>query len=286
MKKLILFILICCLAASFATAQDSTIKAKKRYQKSFLSQDRPWTVELPVWIPGFRGNFSYGDIDLEGEDGGDPGDPGDPGDGDNCGILCRVFNSKTYLKFYVMTRVSYNRNKFIAQFDGFSAAFGESIKFNYNDKEIVQVNVRAVLLRIYGGYSIIERTSGSQKFKFNLYGYGGAKFHGIQISSDLNGAINKLDINPTWAEPILGLKTRFAMKKWLFTLQGDVGGFYINKKLSYMINMLASYRINRLLSVKLGWNIWDIDYKKTIKDEDLKLKIHLAGPSAALTFHF
>lgn len=286
MKKLIFLILICCLAASFVTAQDSTSAVKKRHQKSFLSQDRPWTIELPIWIPGFRGDFVYGDIDLEGEDGGDPGDPGDPGDENNCGIFCRVFNSKTYLKFFFMTRVTYNKNNFIAQFDGFSAAFGESIKFNYNNKEIVQVNVRAVLLRIYGGYSIIERTSNSQKFKFNLYGYGGARFHGIQISSDLNEAINKLDISPTWAEPILGLKTRFTMKKWLFTFQGDVGGFYINKKLSYMINALASYRINRWLSVKLGWNVLDIDYKNTIRDKDLKLKIHLEGPSTALVFHF
>ena len=286
MNKIILFILICCLAISFVTAQDSTSAVKKRYQKSFLGQERPWTIELPIWVPGFRGDFVYGDINLDGEDGGDPGDPGDPGDGDHCGILCRVLNSKTYLKFYFMTRISYNRNKFIAQFDGFSAAFGESIRFNYNNKEIVQVNVRTALLRIYGGYSIIERTSSSQKFKFNLYGYGGARVTGVQISSDLNGAINKLDISPTWAEPILGLKTRFAMKKWLFTLQGDVGGFYINKRLSYMINALASYRVNRLLSVKLGWNGWKIDYKNTIKDEDLKLKIYLAGPSAALGFHF
>ncbi|MCK5454816.1 MAG: hypothetical protein KAJ16_10660 [Calditrichia bacterium] len=32
-------------------------------------------MEIPIWIPGFRGVFTYGDVSLEGEDGVNPGDP-------------------------------------------------------------------------------------------------------------------------------------------------------------------------------------------------------------------
>ncbi|MEA3478027.1 MAG: hypothetical protein U9R60_07600 [Bacteroidota bacterium] len=48
-----------------------------------MRNDRPWSIEIPLWIPGFRGDFAYGDIDLEGEDGTDPGDPENPPGGGN-----------------------------------------------------------------------------------------------------------------------------------------------------------------------------------------------------------
>lgn len=286
MRNFILIILLCCLAISYASAQDSDSTLKKRKQKSYLSQDRPWAMEIPIWVPGFRGELAYGDIDLEGEDGGDPGDPENPDDDDNCGVFCRLFNTKSYLKFYLMTRFSYDKNRVMVHLDGFSATLGESVKFNYNDKEIVQVNIRTLLSRAYAGYSFYQHTSPSQRFRFNLYGYGGVRLHAIKIDSDLNDAINNLDLSLVWAEPLIGLYTSFTTQKWLFTLQGDIGGLPGEKRVSFMINALGSYRINRLLSVKLGWNTWDIRYKDTYKGEDLKLKVDINGPSAAIAFHF
>jgi len=198
MKKLFLLILIFCLATPVISAQDSTAKVKKRHQKSFLAQDRPWTVELPLWIPGFRGEFAYGDIDLEGEDGGDPGDPGDPGDGDECGVFCRLFNTKADLKFFFSTRITYDKNRFALFADAFTVELGESVRFNYNDKEIVQANTRAILARVYAGYGFYEHMAASQKSRFNLHAYGGIRIHSFKITSDLNDAINELDIHPVW----------------------------------------------------------------------------------------
>jgi len=284
MKFYFLFLTLILAASLQVLAQDST-KVKKRHQKSFLNQERPWTIEVPLWIPGFRGEFVYGDIDLEGEDGGDPGDPGDPDDGDNCGVICRLFSAQTYFKFFFSTRVTYNKNKFTGLFDAFTVSVSESIKFNYNDKDIVSANIRITLARFYVGYLLYSHNSRSQKSKFNLYGYGGVRFHQADIYSNVFG--NKtLDINPLWAEPIVGTKLGLRLKKWMFTLHADMGGLYINDSFSYMLNFNTSYRINQLLSIKIGWNDWDVNYKREFNGKDLFLRVHLSGPAASLAFHF
>jgi len=40
-----------------------------------MQKDRKWSLELPLWVPGFAGEFAYGDVSIEGEDGSDPGTP-------------------------------------------------------------------------------------------------------------------------------------------------------------------------------------------------------------------
>ena len=60
-------------------SQDTLTKKQwRKLQKNFLLTQRCWTVEAPLWIPGFAGAFAYGDIDIEGEDGIDPVHPIEP----------------------------------------------------------------------------------------------------------------------------------------------------------------------------------------------------------------
>ena len=83
------------LSAHSANSQDTlTRKELRKQQKSFLIPGKPWTIEIPLWLPGFSGNFAYGGINLEGEDGVDienPIEPPPPFDWDN--IFSRVFST-------------------------------------------------------------------------------------------------------------------------------------------------------------------------------------------------
>ena len=131
----ILLILIVLFGLGPAFAQDTTTIAPKP-PKSFLLRDRNWTVDIPIWIPGFRGNFTYGDVSLEGEDGVDPGEPGhpieppDPGEPPGGGnIISRLFTSSRYLKFFFMGGASYTRNKFFTEIDMFSGYAGARVHY-------------------------------------------------------------------------------------------------------------------------------------------------------------
>ena len=60
MKKILLYVLFSFLTVISVSAQDTTSNKKTRPEKSFLRQDRSWTVEIPIWVPGFRGEYAYG----------------------------------------------------------------------------------------------------------------------------------------------------------------------------------------------------------------------------------
>lgn len=286
MKKIVILIIFAFISIAFVSAQDTIPPKKKnvKLEKSFLREYRPWFVEIPIWIPGFRGELAYGDISLEGEDGEDPGDPEEPPGGGN--IWSRLFTSSTYLKFFFMGKVGYTKNRFIAQIENVAGGIGHSVNFRFNNRTIVQVNIRAVLTRAIAGFAFYQKESRNQKRKFKAYGYIGLRIHFIKLYSDLDRLINKLDINPVITEPIAGIRLQLALKKWLFVVQSDIGGFYIKENLSFMTTANIYYRISNLLSVRFGWMDWDMNNRKTFKGENLILKIHLSGPSTGLTFHF
>ena len=282
----IFFLLVFFINSSFS--QDTLTKKEiRRLQKNFLLQDWPWTIEVPLWIPGFAGSFAYGDIDIEGEDGVDPENPIEQPPGGAVGeILSRLFTKNWYLKFFFLTKVAYEKNKFIAQFDAISGAVGESVKFNYNDKEIVQASFRTINLRAFGGYKIVNTTTKNEKFRYELIAYLGARMYFQQIYSDLNDAVNKLDINPVWFEPIIGIQNQFTWKRWFVIVQGDYGGYFDPSKHSFQASGFVYFRSGKITSVKLGWNHLYLNYNGTFMDEEYKINATFSGPSAGIAFHF
>lgn len=156
-------------------------------------------------VLGFRGEFAYGDVTVEAEDGQFPGEPenpieppptGEPPWG-NGNIFSRLFTSSAYLKFFFMSRITWEKNRFLLQSDMFSGAVGNKVNIRYNDKTVVQANFRTVLVRFMTGYAILEKESRSKKLRYELYAYGGVRVHFMKIYSDLDRSlINKLDIRP------------------------------------------------------------------------------------------
>lgn len=201
-------------------------------------------------------------------------------------LFSRVFTSKWYLKFFFITRVAYEKNHFLGQIDGITGSVGESIQFNYNNKEVVQANFRTINIRLFVGYKLVNAEGRNKKFRYELFVYLGGRAHFHKISSDLNEAINNIDISPSWIEPIIGLQNQFSWKRWFVVLQGDYGGFFIDSKYSIQLTTFVYYRSGRLTSLKLGWNHLDLNHRGTFFKEDYKVNVTLSGPSLGLVFHF
>ena len=268
-------------------SQDTLTKKEWRKQyKNFLLNDRPWTIEAPLWIPGFQGVFAYGDVEIEGEDGVDPENPIEPPGGWLGDVLSRIFTKDWYLKFFFLTKVAYEKDKFIVQLDGLTGAVGFSTKFKLNDQQIVQANFRSTNIRLYGGYKLVEANSKNKKFRYELFGYIGARAYFQNVYSDLNGIYDKLDFHPFWIEPVLGLQNQLAFKRWFIVVQGDYGGFFDKSKYSIQITGYVYYRTGRITSLKFGWNHLQLNKTGVIRDKDFKVKVTLSGPSVGLVFHF
>ena len=293
MNKILLIIILAFFNIMAVSAQD-TIGINKNDEETYLKNDMDWSIEIPIWIPGFRGDFAYGDVSLEGEDGVDPGTPAHPIEPPQPGeppvgggnILSRLFNSSKYLKFFFVSRVTYRKDKFYGQIDAFSGTIGQSIDFVLNKKEVATASYATFLTRLVLGYSFYELENRSQTNRLNLYGYAGIRVHYFELFSDLNRTSRSVDINKLWAEAILGIVSRFALKDWMFLFQADIGSFYTGNNSSYMVSIFCSYRISNLLSVKIGWTDWDVGYQSDIRGEKLSLNVHLSGPNTGLAFHF
>jgi len=284
MRFLKLLILFHALFVVIASAQDTSSTEASYDEGSFLNRDKHWKLTVPIWIPGFRGDFTYGDISLEGEDGTDPGDPTDPPEGGG-NIFSRLFNSSSFLKFFFMGRVAYSSDKFIIELDSFSGRVGNRVEFALNNKEIATAEFFSLLTRLIAGYSFYEFENKSHSLRLTAYGYTGLRVHYIELTSNLNRTVRSLNLNKSWGEVLFGLKSRLALNDWMFRLQVDIGGFNKNNNFSYMLQAVCAYRLSNLLSIKLGWTDWDVKYRGNVKDEELTLNVHLSGPNAGVTFH-
>ncbi len=271
---------------SAAFSKDSVSKKKEKLYHNFLENERRWNWEVPIWIPGFRGEFAYGDVSLEGEDGTTPIpehpiEPPHPWD-----TFKRLFKSDFFLNFVFMSRVSYTSNKFYAQIDGFSGSVGRSTTFRTNNAELVKAKFSTNLYRIYGGYEILEKWSKSEKVRYQLYTYVGVRFHDINVVTDVFDIEDYASLNPFWTEPLIGVKNDLSLRRWRFVLNGDVGFYGPNQQLSYMLNFNSEFRISNLVSVRAGWTQWYAKLDKNYKGEPLKLKMNLSGPATSVSFHF
>ena len=285
-KNFLLLSCIILIVPGIMGAQDTLSRKEIRIQQAnYLLPGRPWTVEIPLWIPGYAGNFAYGDIEIDGEYGHDPVDPVHPIEPPG-GILSRLFTDDWYLKFFFISRAAYENNRFLAQADGLTGSVGESVKFNYNNREIIEAHYRSTNIRLFGGYKVVNAISKNENFRYELFGYLGIRMHFNKIHAELDGSTTILDISPSWAEPITGLQNQFTWRRWFVVIQGDFGGYFISSKYSTQLSGYVYYKLGKLTSMKLGWNHIALNHKGTFQKENFSIKATFSGPSTGVVFNF
>lgn len=269
-------------------AQDSLSKKEiRKLESNYLIQNRPWTIEIPLWIPGYAGEFAYGDISVEGAEDWEPVNPIEPPPSwDFRRIWSRVFTDDWYLKFFFLTRIAYENNRFLAQFDAIAGSVGETVTFTYNNSAFVDATYRTANFRLFGGYKLLNIDSNNEKFRYELFGYFGTRIYVQKIYSELNNTSLSLDIDPVWAEPILGLQNQLTWKRWYIVITGDYGGYFVSTKYSSQFTANIYFRTGKTTSVKIGWNHLELHHRGTFLNEDLKVDASFSGPAAGVAFQF
>ena len=272
------------------TAHDSIVaKNNARSEKNFLLENRPWTIGIPLWIPGYAGLISYGDIELEGEDGIDPGDPDPdppPPGGDIGKIFKRLFSGNWTFKFIYMGHIGYENKGFLVHLDGFGGSVSNSVKFNYNNKEIVSLKFQTVNTRLYLGYKVLSVDGSNQRFRYKLYPYLGVRSHINDIFSDLDRIDKRLDVDILYFEPLIGVQNVFTWKRWLLLVRGDYGGIFTGSSSTVVVQLSSTYLIGRFFSIRFGWSHMETKKKGTLRNEDYDIKLTLSGPNLGIGFHF
>lgn len=255
----------------------------------FGSADKKWVVELPIWIPGFAGSYSYGDITVEGEDGEFPPieNPIEPPPEDGGNIISRLFKKEGFLKFFYMGKIGFKPGKFLFQLDFFGGDVGGRVNFRYNNTEIVQSKFHIFIAHMYAGYSVYNKTSKASNININVSPYLGFRYIETEFASDLNRTENFFSLNPGWYELILGGKLDYQIDDFRFVLDANFGGFIFEKNtISYKLQVLGYYAFSDVVAMRFGWTDMDINHDSDFKGERLIVKTHLSGPNLGVAFYF
>lgn len=270
-----------------STAQPSGVSENKNSPRGYLNNNFNWTVELPVWVPGYTYDYNYGADDSDGGDGSEPEVPTQPIEKPEVGdVFSRLFSSDNYLKYFWGLKVVYKKDRLLAQVDVKAGVMGNDVKYNLTDIKIVDADLSMSFTRAFLGYAIIDNMSKPQNSRFSLYGCLGLYFSRIELASSIGGSMVDLGIDYEWTPVILGIQAQYALSNWLFVLHSDYGLPLWSSSYSLIFEGFCHYRLGKILSVKLGWIDRYIFQDTEVFNENFVADIHLTGPVMGVLFHF
>lgn len=242
--------------------------------KFYTNSNTQWLLEIPLWIPGFRGQLSYGDIYLN------SATPKDKKE------LERI-EKDPGLEFYFVGRASFKHKNLWIQADAFSGSVGNTFTFtpprSELEKELIYMSAQGTMPRIIFGYSVWTKNFNKHS-SIEIVPYTGLRYIYIQFVSDITQTDEQIDLVSKWFEPLIGVSVPFNYKRFRLEVQGDWGGN--SEKNSVMINSYLKYRISKLVDTKLGWTTIYSHHKAIVQEELLDFDINLQGPTIGVGFHF
>lgn len=238
-------------------------------------KERSWTISVPVWIPGYRGQFTVGGIEV----GGEPEDDS---------FYNRLFSSKLGLDFYFVGMVNYNWQSWDFNADIFSGTIGKSTIFTLNDKTVVDASLDMLIPRFFAAYDLLYNSSPLGPIT-NWKVYLGGRLFSVNIETIWPKDLGKKEESTLWFIFIFGTDITFKIIERLkLTLSGDIGGFASSTAPNLYGSAVVHYRPWDLFSASLGYAAIHIDRisEGSEKSSELKFRADLAGPVVTIAFHF
>jgi hypothetical protein len=267
-KKYIFTTVALILVSTIVCSQNS------KEDKYYTNNNRKWLVEIPIWVPVFRGQLSYSDFDFSSSGSREERD-------------FKRLNSDTGLEFYFVGRIGIKYNKIWVQTDAFaggiSSAFSYTSRIDNNENEFVNIKVQGVIPRFVLGYSIWEKST-KNSFKMELIPYIGVRYVSLNLQSDVFDTDNIIDARPNRFEPLIGFYFPLDYKRFKLEVQFDYGINATNNSLA--VSNRYRYRISKLVDVQIGWTILRINYEGMIDEERIEATMRLFGPTLGIGFRF
>lgn len=237
-----------------------------------------WVIELPVWIPGFRGAVSYGEVTIDG---------GNESGNDGGGILGKIFDSKYGLDYYLVGKVRYSVDKWQFQADIFGGQIEHSTLFSYNGSVLSDTKISVLIPRVLASYRVLDFDLKKENAgTLHAYVYTGLRVFAAGVSSTLPDPMPPMDITTNWTEFLVGGSFSYLWRNFTFTFKADTAPINLFSTPSWWYQCHARYRIGKRISAELGWVRQDFLRVSEIMNRDLKLDFSLQGPLAGVAIHF
>lgn len=271
--KVVVFVLMLVTINSICYAQLETDSINMPSKQDKLE----FNLEIPIWIPGFRGRFSIGDITIEGE-------------GQNEDILSNLFNSNIGLDYYFVGCIGVTKNKWQIQGDIFGGQLKDAVEFRYNQTQIIDASIFNVTPRIFVSYKFFEldfkRKRALITKHLEFWAYGGCRYFHLNINSEANAIIPAFDITKNWFDPIIGFTVPLTINRLTLVFQNDIGGFGLGSDITYWYQLYGKYRVGEHVAIEVGWVHLNINYSEEKSINSFHYKAVFRGPMAGVMFTF
>jgi hypothetical protein len=113
-----------------------------------MTEERKWTITIPVWVPGYRGQFAIGEIDVDGESSG------------GSGFFDRFFDNKLKINFFFMGAFTYDSGRWRVHADVFGGHFTDDVIFKLTDGTVVSADIQPIVPNLHVAYRVLHRPLG------------------------------------------------------------------------------------------------------------------------------
>ncbi|NOQ97136.1 MAG: hypothetical protein GQ561_03150 [Calditrichae bacterium] len=234
-------------------------------------KERPWRLGIPLWIPGYTGQFAVGGVEVGGES-----------DGNN--FIDRLFSSELSLDFYFVGSVTYRWQQWDFHTDLFAGTIGKSVIFTLNDNTVVDATIKILMPRIYAGYDFLSGADPIGPIT-QWQAYLGGRYYDLDIEIDLLDERGKVEGKTSWFTFLIGTKMSVhIVNRLTLHLSGDIGGLITNNEPTLFGDVSLHYRPWDLFSVNIGYVAIHLD-RVGESPEDIEFTADLAGPVIGIAFH-
>ena len=264
---LLLLVVVFLTGSNALVAQEVDSLETKRYAES----ERRWLLDIPLWIPGLRGQLAYGELEFSSE-GGEKEREFDRLNGD------------TGLEFYFSGRFQLDLGRFQIYADGFTGRIGTSFELQRPDgsaKELVYYRINGSIVRLMGGYTLLD-SGPNKKLPWKLYAQLGVRYVNLSMFSQLPDGSDLVNVEPSFFEPMMGVAV--SLDPGRFRLEAHLDASSWESSFTWALSNSVRYRISPLIDVHVGSTWYNLDYRKKLGGQTLDMDISMFGPTAGVGF--
>jgi hypothetical protein len=241
---------------------------------SATAEKRPWTIGLPIWVPGYvSGRFTVGGTEIGGES-----------EDDN--LFDQLFLPEYGLEFYLVGLVNYRWQQWKFHFDIFGGLLSNSVKFTLTDKTVVDGSIQMIMPHIYAGYNFLHDSAPLGPI-YNWQVYAGSRLYSTNVEMHLPENSGDTDDGHVWLSVLIGTELEVKIVKRVYLqVTSDIGGAPAGSKWAYFGQASLNYQPWDLFSANFGLAVLHLEVAKTDNPNDLAYNLDLLGPVLGVAFHF
>jgi hypothetical protein len=216
-----------------------------------------WSVTMSQWSAGLRGHIEP--------------------DAGTSALAAHLSDFLDHFEAGLALGVEARRGPWAVHFEPFYVDFDRAMP---TPNQWVQIDSSQIQYGLAGAYRAVSTRTVA------LDAIVGARYNQLNTVLSAAGARTQSTVR-SWVDPFVGARLKVTPgARWMWSLQGDVGGFNLGSRRTWSAGGQVGYRITRPTTLVVGYGVVATDYRATDGMRRVRYDVRIGGPSLGVTFGF